>query len=479
MRNSVSHEQVEHADSAAGGPNRFVDRLAGLDALRAAAMLLGVVVHACVPYSATGLDDLIWPVPPVQTSRICEVLFWSIHAFRLPLFFFLAGLFSEQLFQSRGAVGFARHRLLRLLVPYYVGLATILPLNLLVWTWGWTRNDGATWWQALSPFESFPPALQAHYFGPAHLWFLMDLSLITLAFGLLRWDWNPDPLAPPASPTDTSHAGSAKFRLPPRLPAWLTSRGWLPSLFACPAAICLWDDLSPFDKHHNSFVPHTVRMAYFGWYFLLGVQLYRRQALLEVLIRNPGRQLLAASLFAGGVAWLAPWHKLAPLPEAGVCGLACLVALTATHALLGLVGMALRWRPPAGVCHYLADSAYWVYLCHLPLVGLAQIVLQPLAWPAAAKMLVVTLSATALGLVSYQIAIRYSPIGTFLHGRRERSARQADRAPRGATTGPVPLPAGLTQSPPEPNPVPPPHWPVSPAETRERVTPQSGRLPGD
>jgi surface polysaccharide O-acyltransferase-like enzyme len=426
LRNSLSHEQVEHAGSAARVTTLFADRLPGLDALRAVAMLLGVVVHACVPYSATGLDRLLWPVPPVQTSRVCEVLFWSIHAFRLPLFFFLAGLFSEQLFQARGPQGFARHRLLRLMLPYYVGLVTILPLNLLVWTWGWTRNDGATWWQALSPFESFPPALQAHYFGPAHLWFLMDLGLITLAYGLLRWDWNPNPHQTPGLP-----------RLTP----------WLPTLCAIPAAICLWDDLSPFDQHHNSFVPHTVRMAYFGWYFLLGVQLYRRPALLEQLTRAPARQLLVALLCGAGVAWLTPRHKHNPFDESGLCGLACLVAGTATHSLLGLVGLALRWRPHAGVCRYLADAAYWVYLCHLPLVGLGQVLLQPLAWPAALKMALVTIGAALVGLVSYDLCIRYSFIGTVLHGRRERRSATPQTPPAAPTPAPLP--------------VPPPHWTVA------------------
>ncbi|MFN9268519.1 MAG: acyltransferase family protein [Planctomycetaceae bacterium] len=429
MRNSLSHEQVEHAGSAARVTTLFADRLPGLDALRAVAMLLGVVVHACVPYSATGLDRLLWPVPPVQTSRVCEVLFWSIHAFRLPLFFFLAGLFSEQLFQARGPQGFARHRLLRLMLPYYVGLVTILPLNLLVWTWGWTRNDGATWWQALSPFESFPPALQAHYFGPAHLWFLMDLGLITLAYGLLRWDWNPNPHQTPS------------LALPPRLTPWL------PTLCAIPAALCLWDDLSPFDQHHNSFVPHTVRMAYFGWYFLLGVQLYRRPALLEQLTRAPARQLLVALLCGAGVAWLTPRHKHNPFDESGLCGLACLVAGTATHSLLGLVGLALRWRPHAGVCRYLADAAYWVYLCHLPLVGLGQVLLQPLAWPAALKMALVTIGAALVGLVSYDLCIRYSFIGTVLHGRRERRSATPQTPPAAPTPAPLP--------------VPPPHWTVA------------------
>ena len=83
-------------------------------------MLLGVVLHACVPYSGSTLSGLIWPVHNSETSPLCEALFWSIHAFRLPLFFFLAGYFSQKLMERQDLGSFYRQRAMRILVPYYV-----------------------------------------------------------------------------------------------------------------------------------------------------------------------------------------------------------------------------------------------------------------------------------------------------------------------------------------------------------------------
>ncbi len=402
MRNSLSHEHVDHAVSPGAISHRPAHRLAGLDALRGIAMLLGVVLHACCAYSATTLDGLIWPVREAVTSPTCEALFWWIHTFRLPLFFFLAGYFSENLFQSRGLEGFWKQRSVRILIPYYVGLVTILPVNLIVWTIGWLQSGLCTWEQAVTPFVPFPPELQAHYFGPAHLWFLMDLTFITLAYGLLRWDWNSNSHKPPAW----------KLPLGPDClrPLWLI----------VPSAILLWDDISSYSGHHNSFVPHTVRMAYFGFYFIVGVQINRRKDLLGRLAGFPWSHLIASLPSVVVVLWLAPAQARHELSEGGVLTLAIAVAWTAWFTMFSALGGALKLQTQHPAIRYLADAAYWIYLCHLPLVGLGHVVLAPVALPAVVKMLVVSAATLLLGLASYHTLIRYTVVGRVLHGERKR-----------------------------------------------------------
>lgn len=408
-------------------------RLPGLDALRAIAMLLGVVVHACVPYSATGLDGLLWVIPTSQTSRLCEVLLWGIHAFRLPLFFLLSGYFSELLFRSRGPAGFARQRVVRLVVPYYVGMVTILPISLLVWVWGWTINGQTTWSQALNPFEEFAPNLQAHYFGPAHLWFLSDLSLITLCYGLLRWNWNP-------RPPDSRH--SWLIRVPSLL---------LPALLAVPPALCLWDDLSTYTAHHNSFVPHAVRAVYFAWYFVLGVQLFHCPQLLCRLVAPWKALLVLALLSMSLLVTIVPQHQQSPFGEPGLFLLACVVSCTGCYALFGLVGLAFRWRPQANICRYLADSSYWIYLCHLPIVGLGQLMLRTSPLSPAVKILLITGGTAILGLLSYHMCVRYTCIGAVLHGPRGRRVAAAS-TPSEPASPPQPSDASRDLRPPSAKP---------------------------
>ncbi|MDE2840896.1 MAG: acyltransferase family protein, partial [Chloroflexota bacterium] len=69
---------------------------------------------------------------------------------------------------------------------------------------------------------------------------------------------------------------------------------------------------------------------------------------------------------------------------------------------------------------YVSDSSYWLYLWHLPLIVFAQRLV--LTWPMNAhlKFSLICITVTALLLVSYQLGVRYTPIGTMLNGKRER-----------------------------------------------------------
>jgi glucan biosynthesis protein C len=408
LRNSCSYEKVDSADRpfrAFAAPSR----LPGLDALRALAMLLGVVLHACVPYSGSTLSGLIWPVHNSETSPLCEALFWTIHAFRLPLFFFLAGFFSQKLMDRQDLTSFYRQRAMRILVPYYVGLVTILPLNLVVWNWGWVLTGRSTWTQALSPFESFEGDLQHHYFGPAHLWFLMDLSILTLGWVGLRWSW-------PAS-----RQSAPPWHMP------LGSTIWRPAVFALVSNVCLWDELSLFTGHHNSFVPHVVRLAYYGFYFLMGVELCRRPVALKSLVSRPGVKFACALPALATVVLLAPRGARGELSGLSALPLSAAVAWSAWFILAAALGWGLRWRHDPPAVRYVADASYWIYLIHLPLVGLGQVALHAQPWPPAFKMLLVTAGATVGGLVTYQLAVRNTFIGRVLHGPRDGSPRPGPR----------------------------------------------------
>lgn len=111
-----------------GDPERFHD----LDALRAFAMLLGIVLHAAtpfVPYWHEGQSG----------SAFLGGLFIAIHGFRMPLFFLLSGFFTSLLWRRRGTRALLQHRLRRVGLPFVLALLTILPLVWWAQLWGFRR----------------------------------------------------------------------------------------------------------------------------------------------------------------------------------------------------------------------------------------------------------------------------------------------------------------------------------------------------
>ena len=72
---------------------------------------------------------------------------------------------------------------------------------------------------------------------------------------------------------------------------------------------------------------------------------------------------------------------------------------------------------------YISDSSYWLYLAHLPLIIIAQVIVRDWQMPAWGKFTLVCTVTTALLLASYQLGVRYTPIGTLLNGPRTRPER--------------------------------------------------------
>lgn len=82
------------------------DRRHDLDALRAAAMLLGIALHAAIPYA----PFFPWSIRDSQTSDAFTLLFISIHGFRMPLFFLISGFFTAMVWKQKGMAPLLRQR---------------------------------------------------------------------------------------------------------------------------------------------------------------------------------------------------------------------------------------------------------------------------------------------------------------------------------------------------------------------------------
>src|SRR5262245_13646978 len=153
----------------------FVDpppRYHALDALRATMMLLGIYLHAAVAYSEHGN----WPWKEGPTTAVFDVSLGLIHAFRMPVFYVMAGFFAALLLERRGLGHFVRNRAMRIAVPFAVGWLVLFPVVAALAVAGTSLDDrGSVVAKTLRLFTSLDILRRRP--DPMHLWFLEYLVL--------------------------------------------------------------------------------------------------------------------------------------------------------------------------------------------------------------------------------------------------------------------------------------------------------------
>jgi peptidoglycan/LPS O-acetylase OafA/YrhL len=379
------------------------ERLHALDALRATAMLLGIVLHAAVSLTPVPIP---WPVRDVSSSEGFIALAGFIHGFRMQVFFFLAGFFAHLLWRRLGTRAFLRQRALRIGVPFVAGLLILIPAILLLWTWADARTGGtfmARQGKAVS-LLSYPTA---------HLWFLeMLLILYVLAMGLARLgQWRPVAQALPRI--------DAAFD-------WLMHQPFKPLLLAVPTFALLWlgPQIPEIDRAGMQLLPSLAAVAYYGLFFAVGWWTHRRIHLVDQmrnwLLPYFGLALVTFVVLGGSMkASMSPgaaehWTAIKFMALAA----AALYAWCMTFAVTGLfLRVASGHRPWA---RYMADASYWWYLVHVPVVMAVQIWIAD--WPVNGllKLLLILAATSAVLLPSYHYLVRYTWIGRILNGPRVR-----------------------------------------------------------
>jgi glucan biosynthesis protein C len=411
------------------------DRYHALDALRGSAMLLGIGVHAALPYLHTRVP--FWPVRDTHTTLALDVALLGAHDFRMQVFFLLAGFFGALLYTRYGLRKTAIHRFKRIGLPLMVAMLTIQPLLQAVSVYaaadvylrepaGWQGGDG---FAAVLGARETPAGVTAHYFAsgtflpnmiPAHLWFLWYLLL---GFAVLL------PLARLADrlrdrPVGRAWDMAARWLLRSRL-RWLV-------LAALTWPINLLMKLPAGPDTPLGWMPLWHLLGYYFLFVVVGWTLYRHR---DLLPRFAGgwREVLAANLLVLPTV-LALVSQCPPPAEMAAAGagplgypLNFLVAVYTWLMVGGLIGLFLRYlsveRPWA---RWLADSAYWCYLASLPAVVLFQWLAFDWDAPAPVKVFAVTAATLATVLATYRLFVRYTGIGRLLNGPRERAERMPE-----------------------------------------------------
>lgn len=170
----------------------------------------------------------------------------------------------------------------------------------------------------------------------------------------------------------------------------------------------------------TGWVPAWHVLAYYAVFFAFGALLYGRPnraggQLVETIGRRwPVFLILAAIAFVVALDRTRDTEASWLLASIGQTAYAWLSIV----ALLGLFATLLATER-RGV-RYLSDSAYWLYLAHLPLVVWVQIWIRNWDLSAPVKCVGLTTSVAIVTLATYQLVVRYTPLGTLLNGKRTR-----------------------------------------------------------
>ncbi len=101
-----------------------VARRHDLDALRAGAMLLGIIYHLALSFA----EGFPWLIQDSRQGQGYTLFQYASHGFRMPLFFVLSGFFTAMLWRKRGLKALLKHRFRRIFLPMLLGIVTIIPL---------------------------------------------------------------------------------------------------------------------------------------------------------------------------------------------------------------------------------------------------------------------------------------------------------------------------------------------------------------
>lgn len=387
-------------------------RLAYLDATRAFALVLGVVFHASLSFMPYYIG---WAVQDESTHMGAALFVVISHSFRMELFFLLAGFFSHMTLRRKGLSDLIRSRIIRIVVPFLIGWFLLRPLMISGWIMGGAsmRGDYEFWASIADGFQTQLGEIPGGMFVGTHLWFLYYIVLVSASVLVLR------------SLLTASQPLAEKLRqTADRSIAWLAGSSWTILIATMVLALVLrqmngWG----VDTPDTSLVPHVPAMFLYGGFFGLGWLLERQPEALIKFSRLSWWRVGLVVIAIGVVSGLAPIQMDLGHPRAD----AARELYSVAYALLmwTLVWLTIGlfrhgFQQSNRLVRYIADSSYWMYLIHLPIVIWLQVALAEVALNWTLKLVAIPAITVAIGLLTYDLFVRSTFIGKTLNGRRRK-----------------------------------------------------------
>lgn len=375
-------------------------RLHFVDNLRSFALLLGIVFHAALAYGP--FFENIWLTASPHPSVFYDYIALTLHLFRMPLFFVIAGFCAALLIAKRGTKAYLMHRIKRILIPLLVFLPICGAMYVHALTWGATVATPAP------PIFSVINQMKEPAVSTMHLWFLWYLFIFS--FGL----WA-------CSLFNRFYDGVLSLSVHP-----------ITVFIALPVVITLaMQNLAVPFPAADKVIPQLWALGFYGPLFLVGAGLYHHLNKIKQLTRYLPYIVIISSLSIGIYFYVLPQPPtIEQVLQAATTGALkpnadghFLIVVSQTMAIFLTTTLALvsgyKWLNKENkISRYFSDASYWVYIIHLPIMLYIQMVLVTPDISVHVKFVISVVLTLILSLASYQMFVRKTPIGRLLNGKK-------------------------------------------------------------
>ncbi len=384
-----------------------------MDALRTIAMLLGIILHAAISYQIHPRAG--WPVDNTFHSIGFDLTYHWIHAFRMQLFYLVAGFFARLLFLKIGEHAFVVHRFKRIVIPFVVSLLVIVPLTNAPFVYYESRIINLSShqvamheaWRYILGWLTLSKSL-----GVAHLWFLYYLIIYYVGMLVMIRVFDRMKISV-SEKTDTF------------IQRCVTNPVYLIFVSLMLTAI-LYLFPTPIAEVYAGIFPKIPNLLYYGVFFLFGWFLHRSYDYIEKFVPFTWPYLIIGTVLIVPIQYLIDIYETTQgNSHLTASFLIRLIGALQTWLLVyGMLGLfQMFFSVENKVMRYLSDACYWIYLAHLPIVVVLQIILLYSDLPGFSRFWIVTFIAVFITLLTYHFFVRHTIIGEVLHGKREKVNR--------------------------------------------------------
>lgn len=369
-------------------------RIHGMDHLRAHMMLLGIVFHICLSY---GNKIEQWAYQADTHHVFFSAIAGTIHVFRMPVFFLVAGFFAALILCRKGRISMLRNRTQRIAIPLLLFWAPLYYFTHLSVDYShWQLDNSQQPWHLPSMKEAFSNA------SLIHLWFLYYLFGFSLLAVVIDALFNSHKLKYLSNHFYNRYS-------PALLGLLIVPYFWCYQRYDVPAPM--------------SFIPSPFFALYYGGFFIAGMLLHYGEHTLQYLEAHCFRWLkwfLWCTLLHWATGYIVLSEEAAN--HHGHRWYSALFLAMAIAALaLFITSAYLRWvNFHSKAALFISESSYWLYLIHLPLVIWIPALLHESSLSALQRVFISFVATFAIGMLSYILLVRYTPLGKLLNGKRYR-----------------------------------------------------------